>query len=367
MADISTEPPIVVPPPLSPGDRAPNFLLPAADGKRWVFYERVRGNRNLVLLIDRVDAGAHTVLKAVAANQEALTARGLDVFPILGATPADGAALAAELNLSCLVFCDPQRQVLDGFRKALGDLPDTRLGLLLDPNQRLIEVLDATDEGVVAELLAPDPAPSLAAADPIQVAAPVLIIPDVLDPEMCAALMDRWDTHGHEEGKSQMRDASGRDVRKVDYGTKRRFDHIVRDQELARRLGQLIGRRIAPEMSKVFLLAGFQFDGFVITCYDGATGGYFRPHRDNTTAETQDRLFALTLNLNTGAYEGGALRFPEYGPQLYAPPAGGAILFSCSLIHEVVPVASGRRFTLLSFLRDPNPKGKSNPLGVWGR
>ena len=367
MADASTDTPINVPPPLSPGDRAPNFLLPAADGKRWVFYERVRGNRNLVLLIDRVDDGARGLLTALAANQEALSAHGLDLFPILGLMPDDGAALVAELGLSCLVFCDPQRQVLGGFRKALGDVPGTRLGLLLDPNQRLVEVLDASDDGLVAELLAQPPAPQGGDADPIGVAAPVLIVPDVLDADVCTALMDRWGTHGHEEGKSQMRDGAGRDVRKVDYGTKRRFDHIVRDQELARRLGQVIGRRIAPEMSKVFLLNGFQFDAFVITCYDGATGGYFRPHRDNTTAETQDRLFALTLNLNTGAYEGGALRFPEYGPQLYSPPAGGAILFSCSLIHEVVPVTSGRRFTLLNFLRDPNPKGKSNPLGVWGR
>jgi len=58
------------------------------------------------------------------------------------------------------------------------------------------------------------------------------------------------------------------------------------------------------------------------------------------------------VNLNDG-YEGGELHFPEYGPHLYRPEAGGAILFSCSLLHEVLPVTRGRRFTLLSFLRDP--------------
>ena len=46
----------------------------------------------------------------------------------------------------------------------------------------------------------------------------------------------------------------------------------------------------------------------------------------------------MTLNLNTGGYEGGALWFPEFGRQLYAPEAGGAVVFSCSLLHEALPV-----------------------------
>jgi len=77
-------------------------------------------------------------------------------------------------------------------------------------------------------------------------------------------------------------------------------------------------------------------------------------------------MYALTLNLNSEEFEGGGLRFPEYGPSLYTPPTGGAILFSCSLVHEATPVTRGRRFTLLSFLRDPNPSAQAGALGVWG-
>ncbi|MBL8709410.1 MAG: 2OG-Fe(II) oxygenase, partial [Rhodospirillaceae bacterium] len=72
---------------------------------------------------------------------------------------------------------------------------------------------------------------------------------------------------------------------------------------------------------------------------------------DNLSPSTADRRFALTINLNTPEYEGGELVFPEYGPERYSPPAGGAILFSCSLLHEALPVTKGARFTLLSFLR----------------
>ena len=46
------------------------------------------------------------------------------------------------------------------------------------------------------------------------------------------------------------------------------------------------------------------------------------------------------------------MRFAEYGRQLYAPGIGGAVIFSCSLLHEALPVTSGRRFALFSFLCD---------------
>ena len=65
----------------------------------------------------------------------------------------------------------------------------------------------------------------------------------------------------------------------------------------------------------------------------------------------KDRRFALTLNLNTEEYEGGELIFPEYGPHKYRPSSGGAVVFSCSLLHEALPVTKGRRFALLTFLR----------------
>ena len=56
-----------------------------------------------------------------------------------------------------------------------------------------------------------------------------------------------------------------------------------------------------------------------------------------------------SLNLNTGDYEGGHIRFPEFGQQLYQPPRGGGIVFSCSLLHEALPVTKGRRFALFTF------------------
>jgi predicted 2-oxoglutarate/Fe(II)-dependent dioxygenase YbiX len=89
-----------------------------------------------------------------------------------------------------------------------------------------------------------------------------------------------------------------------------------------------------------------------VACYEGTVGGHFRAHRDNTTKGTAHRRFAVSLHLNTGKYEGGYLRFPEFGPQLYIAPAGGAVVFSCSLLHEATPVTRGRRYMFLPFLYD---------------
>ena len=42
--------------------------------------------------------------------------------------------------------------------------------------------------------------------------------------------------------------------------------------------------------------------------------------------------------------------FPEFGRKVYRPPEGGAIVFSCGALHEVVPVRRGRRYAFLAFL-----------------
>ena len=111
-----------------------------------------------------------------------------------------------------------------------------------------------------------------------------------------------------------------------------------------------------PEVRRSFAYRATRFEGFKIACYDSRTGGFFQAHRDNLSPSTAHRRFALTLNLNAG-YEGGRLRFPEFGPMLYRPGPGEALIFSCAHLHEVTEVTEGRRFALLSFLfGDPDAR-----------
>jgi len=95
-----------------------------------------------------------------------------------------------------------------------------------------------------------------------------------------------------------------------------------------------------------------RMERYIVACYDASVGGYFQPHRDNTTKGTAHRRFAVTINLNTEDYAGGALMFPEYGRTVYRPPTGGAVVFSCTLLHQALPVTKGRRYAFLPFLYD---------------
>lgn len=348
-------PPLADRPALAPGDRLGNFALPASDGYLWVFYEKTRGYRNLIFVFPQNTAENRQALAELASAYPDFQEARIDVFAI-GRLPVESIAdLGQRHSIPFLFYGDPEGKVSLEIAAKSGFARDEAFCLLLDANQRLLKSFPLKDiaKGALSEEVRAfysDKNPAALEAEP-QRTAPVLIVPEVLDRADCDALIARW-RHRNEEGTVTTR-IDGKDTRQIDPGMKQRRDHQVLDPELDSWLARMVGRRIAPELAKAFYFQRFRFDRFVVTCYDAARGDYFRPHRDNTTPSTQARMFALTLNLNTEDYEGGGLRFPEYGPEAYRPKSGDAILFSCSLIHEALPVTKGSRFTLLSFLRDP--------------
>jgi predicted 2-oxoglutarate/Fe(II)-dependent dioxygenase YbiX len=110
----------------------------------------------------------------------------------------------------------------------------------------------------------------------------------------------------------------------------------------------LLSNRVIPEIKRAFQADIANADRILIARYDDT--GHFKRHRDDAAPHTAFREFAISLNLNTDEYEGGELLFPEYDDQRYSPPAGAAIVFSASLLHEAAPVTRGSRYVLLSFL-----------------
>src|SRR5262249_21218913 len=126
----------------------------------------------------------------------------------------------------------------------------------------------------------------------------------------------------------------------------------IEDADARQGIRTRIQRRLVPEVRKVFQFRVNYIERYIVACYDAGEGGYFRPHRDNTTKGTAHRRFAVTINLNAEDYEGGDLCFPESGRESYGAPRGGAIFFSCSLMHEPLPVTRGRRYAVLPFLYD---------------
>jgi hypothetical protein len=179
--------------------------------------------------------------------------------------------------------------------------------------------------------------------------APALLLPDVIEPDLCRALIERWERDGHSDTGYLREDAAGTLVHVVDQGRKRRSDHYLDPaQPLYRTVHERIHRRVAPWIERAFHFSVRFAESYRIACYSGADGGFFTAHRDFGKGHPY-RHFAMSVNLNAD-YTGGELRFPEFGRQLHRPPAGGAIVYSGALMHEVLPVTAGRRFVLINFL-----------------
>lgn len=202
-------------------------------------------------------------------------------------------------------------------------------------------------EQVVATLDQLPPLPTGTAS----VQAPILVVPRIFEPELCRALIDYYNRLGGEES-GFMREIQGQTVLVSDSSFKRRRDQTIEDEDLRNAAMYRIHDRLVPEIHKAFQFHVTRIERHIVACYDSTTGGFFRRHRDNTTKGTAHRRFAVSLNLNTGEYEGGMLHFPEFGQQTYNAPAGGAVVFSCSLLHEATPVTRGRRYAYLPFLYD---------------
>jgi predicted 2-oxoglutarate/Fe(II)-dependent dioxygenase YbiX len=183
-------------------------------------------------------------------------------------------------------------------------------------------------------------------------AAPVLMVPNLIDRDLCRALIDAFETGPHEAGAMASMDVNGVPVvRHADEKKKRRDLLLEADHPLHPVVFDVLGRRLAPELFRAFQIEIAHADRILLARYDH-TGGYFHRHRDNSAPQVAFRQFAVSINLNTGDYTGGELEFPEFGPDLYLPPAGGAAVFSASLLHAARPVLSGTRYVLLTFLHD---------------
>ena len=148
----------------------------------------------------------------------------------------------------------------------------------------------------------------------------------------------------------------GSTVEVQDHDHKVRRDWLIPDGPLRLRCREAIQSRLLPMIQRSFQFNATRMERYLVGCYRADEGdlpaGHFNRHRDNTTKGTAHRRFAVSIGLNAEDYDGGDLIFPEYGARRYRPPTGGAIVFSCSLLHEVLPVTRGERYAFLPFLFD---------------
>jgi predicted 2-oxoglutarate/Fe(II)-dependent dioxygenase YbiX len=335
--------------PHTPGEQVPAFHARSAANPRFAF--DTLGGRWVMVLVpgSLADAAkAASVTGMIGSWPEHLTAARAMLL-VIGTDPSDERG-------GCLVD-GPTRRVLwddDGAaRRALrATAPDGTLRegwMLLDPTLRVFATWPLAAGAEALATLGALPEPGAHAG--VAMHAPVLIVPRVFEPAFCRRLIALYEAQGGGES-GFMRDVEGKTVGILDGRHKRRKDAVIEDEALQAQMRARISARLLPQIRRAFQFNPTRIERYIVACYDEADRGFFAPHRDNTTLGTAHRRFAVTINLTTGEYEGGELCFPEYGPRTYVAPAGGAVVFSCSLLHEARPVTKGVRYASLPFLYD---------------
>jgi predicted 2-oxoglutarate/Fe(II)-dependent dioxygenase YbiX/peroxiredoxin len=341
------------PAPLTVGEPAPWFACPTQGSRRFVF--DTVGGRYVVLSF--LEGSEHPLAIALRHAIERHRSRFDDInvcfFGVSVHADDERLQRLPDSVPGVRFFFDLDRSVSTSYRAA-SESDYHPVTYVLDPMLRVYAVLtlEAGVDAHIASLLRvladlPKIGPSHAA----QTAAPILVVPRIFEARLCRMLIDYYQARGGDDS-GFMRDVEGKTVKIVDYGHKRRRDASVEDEALRRSCMVRIHDRLLPEVHKAFQFRATRMERYIVSCYDAEEGGHFRPHRDNTTKGTAHRRFAVSLFLNSGEYEGGFLRFPEFGSPLYSAPTGGAVVFSCSLLHEATPVTKGRRYMFLPFLYD---------------
>ena len=343
---------------LAPGDPAPWFRQRSASNPRYAF--DTAAGRYIVLCFygSAADPVGRAALAAVVAGRQQFDDTRASFFGV-SIDPEDEAQGRVRDSMPGLRFFFDFDGTIGRLYGALPREPSAggavavrRMWVLLDPTLRVLAVVPFGDadsnHAVLMRLLAGLPEPARFAG--VELQAPVLLLPNVFEPELCRHLVGLYEQHGGApSGVTQ--EVDGKTVVVQDDQHKRRRDHRIEDPELIKATQRRIQRRVVPEILKVHQFLVTRMERYIVACYAADDRAHFAAHRDNTTKGTAHRRFAVSINLN-GDFAGGEVSFPEYGPRSFKPPPGGAVVFSCSLLHAVSQVTQGRRYAFLPFLYD---------------
>jgi peroxiredoxin/predicted 2-oxoglutarate/Fe(II)-dependent dioxygenase YbiX len=339
--------------PLSIGDSAPWFVARSASNERYTFYS-VAGRH--VALAFYGTTKTQFGQKINAFFDTALSKRGDKSLCFFGvSTDSDDEKLnrVAEKPYGMRYLWDFDQKISTLYKAVSTSGEFQALVYILDPMLRVVQVFifspDDENFDVLQDYLNGLPkkdAPYLAKPQ-----APVLVVPNIFEPDLCKQLIEYYEKVGGTDS-GFMREVDGKTVGMLDYSHKRRRDCTLEEGVLRTACIDSIFNKLVPVIALAFQFHTTRMERTLMACYDAEEQGHFSAHRDNTTQGTAHRKFAVSLFLNSGDYEGGYLKFPEFGSGHFAAPTGGAVVFSCSLLHQATQVTKGRRYMFLPFLYD---------------
>lgn len=313
------------------GRRLPNFVTCDSAGRRFEYHRDV--TRGPTVFASDLDGAELERLAALVEGRATLL--------VLGSPPLAGSGRFRGLQDS------------DGrIRIALFPEGDAGAGIILaDACQRLLDRFTPDPAGL-ARLHAALDGQARPSGDECRATAPVMLVPNLLPTGLRQRLASALDADSREGTVAILAaDGSTRLVQMPD--RKRRRDLTLdRGDPLYAEVAAALAERLMPELWKAWWIARLRTEAFYVACYQADRRDFFAAHRDNNLPNTANRRLAVSIELNDD-YDGGGLTFPEYTDDRWRAPAGGGLVFSCSLMHEAVPVAAGRRYVLLAFLVAP--------------
>ena len=337
---------------LSIGDQAPWFHAQALEGNPNFAFDTAAGRMILLLLGGSMAWPACARALELVRSHRAMFDDAAMCFFGVSTDPTDVAEGRIAQQLPGIRwFLDYDQRISSLYGAAEfeggGRLRYAPRFILLDHRLRVVASFPIEEAGAAIAMTA-----RLAAPGCETPSAPVLMTPRVFEPDVCRYLINLYEQRGGVDS-GFVREQDGMTVPVVDHGFKRRSDHHIEDVSLRNALKARLASRLLPEIERAFQFRVTRIERWLVACYDSDSGGgFFKAHRDNTTRGTAHRQFACTINLNSDEFEGGDLQFPEYGHRHYRAPTGGAVVFSCSLLHEATAVTRGRRYAFLPFFYD---------------
>lgn len=200
---------------------------------------------------------------------------------------------------------------------------DKNLLYILDRNRRIKDLKEFNNVEEIIDLKIEK--------NSLKINVPYLMIENVLDDKLLKRVLDYYNNSNNQELHNSC--------------NKNRL-HVHPDQELEKMIDNKLSRSLFPEIKKIFYFDVEYRELYKICSYNSETNGRFAAHRD-TVYPHQHRKFALSLILNDD-YEGGELYLPEYDLSI-KPKANTAIVFPGICTHQVNPIISGSRKTIITF------------------
>ncbi len=333
---------------LDAGDRAP-FFYGMGPSQAFRSSEDQFGRPAVMVLAGKLPpAAVMPLVAALSGRADAFAGLDADVLVLVSAANLAWLRVKRPTPMPDMIHCPTSEAFEQAGVDACGPVV-----LVVDRGQRIVARLDPALPGVAVEAaLAALATLRGEAPTTLSCPAPVLMVSNLFDRALCTRLIETFEGGRQTTGAMASVDVEGRTLNRVDEGKKHRLDvELDPSSEIHAHVLDLLDRRLLPEIRRAFHVEIAHIDRVLIARYD-ETGGYFRRHRDNTAPHVAYRQFALSVNLNTDAYDGGELVFPEYGGHRYQPPTGAGMVFSGSLLHEALPIRRGQRYVLLTFLHD---------------